>query len=207
MNKIKVAAVDDDVVWLSALESFINKQEDIEIVGTAVSKEDAVSLVQKVKVDVILMDINMRDNKRDGILAALEILEFASAKIIMLTSLNEREIIKESFAAGAVQFLSKDDFLELPGTIRKVYRNTSPVEVLVEEFMRLKRQEQLMSLSPSEREIFELIEKGYSRSQIEKKLFKTRNTLKTQIKRIIGKLGVRSTREAVQKVRNKGIGG
>ena len=77
--------------------------------------------------------------------------------------------------------------------------------MLIDDFNKLKKQEQLKDLTNAEKDLFELLEKGYSRSEIQEKLIKTENTIKTQIKNILKKLGVKNTKEAVRKVQTRGI--
>lgn len=205
MNKIKVAIVEDDLDWIKILSSFLNNNEDILVAGTATNREDAVSLAKANLFDVILMDINLNENKRDGILAAVEILQSVKTKIIMLTSLKDSEIITDSFTAGAVNFISKEKYFEIPNAIRNTYYNDSPIEIMLNEFTKLKRDEQLKDLSNSEKQVFELLEQGYSKSGIESELYKTANTVKSQVKNILRKLGVGSSKEAVLKVRTMGL--
>src|SRR5659263_763553 len=162
MNKIKVAIVEDDSVWLKALTSFLNYQDDIIVAGMATNKEDAVNMARTSLVDVIIMDINLNENKRDGIEAAVEILESVKVKIIMLTSLKDDEIITDSFTAGAVNYISKENYEEIPNAIRAAFHNDSPIEVLLNEFSKLKRDEQLKELSGSEKQVYDLLEKGYT---------------------------------------------
>lgn len=205
MNKIKVAIVEDDLGWLKAMISFLNKESDILVAGTATNRADAVALARTTLFDVIIMDINLNENKCDGILAAVEILQFTKVKIIMLTSLKEKDVILDSFTAGAVNYISKEKYLEIPDAIRSAFHGDSAVEVLLNEFSQLKRNEQLKDLTPSEKQIFELLEQGHSKSKIEAELYKTDNTVKSQIKHILRKLGVNSSKEAVRKVRTKGL--
>ena len=101
MNKIKVAIVEDDSVWLKALTSFLNFQEDIIVAEMATNKEDAVNMARTSLVDVIIMDINLNENKRDGILAAVEILESVKVKIIMLTSELKHENYKHKYSVSS----------------------------------------------------------------------------------------------------------
>jgi DNA-binding NarL/FixJ family response regulator len=205
MDKIQVAIVEDDLGWLKALTSFLNKQGDILVEGTAMNREDAVNLARTSIFDVIIMDINLNENKRDGILAAVEILQSVKVKIIMLTSLKDVEIITDSFTAGAVNYISKENYNEIPNAIRKAFHNDSPIEVLLNEFSKLKRDEQLKELSGSEKQVYDLLEKGYTKTGIESKLYKTANTVKSQVKHILRKLGVSNSKEAVLKVKTKGL--
>ena len=205
MDKIQVAIVEDDLGWLKALTSFLNKQDDILVEGTATNREDAVNLARTSIFDVIIMDINLNENKRDGILAAVEILQSVKVKIIMLTSLKDVEIITDSFTAGAVNYISKENYIEIPNAIRTAFHNDSPIEVLLNEFSKLKREEQLKELSCSEKQVYDLLEKGYTKVGIESKLYKTANTVKSQVKQILRKLGVSSSKEAVLKVKTRGL--
>jgi len=205
MDKIQVAIVEDDLGWLKALTSFLNKQDDILVEGTATNREDAVNLARTSIFDVIIMDINLNENKRDGILAAVEILQSVKVKIIMLTSLKDDEIITDSFTAGAVNYISKENYIEIPNAIRTAFHNDSPIEVLLNEFSKLKRDEQLKELSGSEKQVYDLLEKGYTKVGIESKLYKTANTVKSQVKQILRKLGVSSSKEAVLKVKTRGL--
>lgn len=206
MDKIKVAIVEDDPGWLKAMISFLSKEEDLMIVGTARNRNDAVGLAKTLQVDVFLMDINLNENRCDGIYATAEILQSAKTKIIMMTSLKEEDIIADSFAAGVVDYISKEDYEDIPRTIRSAYSNGfSPVEVLAKEYAKLKREEQLIPLTSAERRIYDLIEQGCTQSQIQKMLMKTKNTLKVQIKNILHKLDVSNSKEAVRKVESGGV--
>lgn len=207
---IKVIAVDDEQNWLIAISNLLNKEDDIRVVGTADSKESAVKLIKdNLSFDVILMDISLSSNKYDGIEAALEIKELKKdAKIIMLTSFEEKELIIDSFTAGAVKYVKKTDYKTIADEIREVYNEKSSYkayELLIADFSKLKKEEQLKDLTSAEKEVFELLEKGYTRSEIQEKLIKTENTIKTQIKNILKKLGVKNTKEAVRKVQTRGI--
>ncbi|KNY26547.1 response regulator transcription factor [Pseudobacteroides cellulosolvens] len=190
MDKIKVMLVEDDPDWIKVMANYLNNEEDICVTATATNKNEAVILASNLKVDIILMDINLDGNKYDGIYAAAEINMVNEAKIIMLTSLHEKDIIIDSFTAGAINYISKRDFTQIPNTIRSSLRQFNPMEVLLNEYGRLKEEEQLNSLSISEKEVFKLLAKGYTNSQIEKELYKSRSTLKNQINKIYKKIGV-----------------
>ncbi|MCX7746266.1 MAG: response regulator transcription factor [Clostridia bacterium] len=207
MDKIRIVIVEDDPGWLKAMVNFLNHEEDMIIVGTATNRKDAVSLASSLEVDIFLMDINLNENKCEGIYAAAEILQISpQVKIIMLTSLVEESILADAFAVGASNYISKENHDEIPKVIRGTFSNRfSPIEILGKKYANLKREEQLVSLTPSEREVFDLIEQGFTQPQIQDKLVKTKNTLKSQIKGILSKFGVRNTKEAVKKVRSGGI--
>lgn len=205
MKKIRIAIVEDDIHWLKSMVNFLGRHNDMEVVGTALSSNDAFQLVRNCDIDVLLLDINLSANKRDGIFAAVEILQIKSLKIIMLTSLSDEDIIIDAFNAGAVNYIVKDKYQMLPDVIRKTMEGPSPIEVMLKEFQRMKHEEQLQEFSPSEKELFSYMEKGYTQLQIEKILYKAQSTIKTQVKSILRKLKVSSSKEAVKKVKNRGL--
>lgn len=205
METIRVLLVEDDPDWLKAMIQFLSHEEDILIVGTALNREEAVQLTKSLEIDIVLMDINLTDNKMDGIHAAIQMCEIQKVKIIMLTSLQEEDLITQSFAAGVANYISKTNYLQLPHAIRSSYRDESPIEVLVKDYTRLKEEEQLRVLTPAEREIYKMVEQGYTQSQIEKELHKAERTIKNQVSTMLKKLGARSVKEAIEKIRRKGF--
>lgn len=205
MENIRVAIVEDDLIFQKAITNFINKQPDMMIVGVASNKNDAVCLAKSLEIDLILMDINLNGNESDGIVAAFEILQFSKPKIIMLTGIDDASAIIDSFTVGALHYILKENYNELPNIIRLLHKNETPYKLLINEFSRLKKEEQLQDLSYPEKEIFNLIEQGYTQTEISQKLYKTQNTIKTQIKSILKKLNVKNTKEAVEKIRLRGL--
>lgn len=205
MSHIRVLLVEDDPDWVKAMTLFLNKEADLLVVGAASTAEEALSLARTLSFDVALLDIQLADHQQNGIYTAVEMHRIHSAKIIMLTSMSEEDIMTQAFTAGAINYIEKTNFRQLPEAIRSAYHHPAPMEALLKEFARLKREEQLKDLTSAEREVFELIEQGYTQTQIEQKLYKAESTLKNQVNKLLKKLGVRSRKEAVEKVRRKGL--
>ncbi|MGO4544740.1 response regulator [Paenibacillus sp. 2TAB23] len=205
MSPIKVFIVEDDEDWIKALSSFLNREADLLIVGTATNSTDALNIARSIPIDVVLMDIQLEGSEYDGIQTAILMHEHTQAKLIMLTSVNDESSMTQAFTAGAVHYLEKTRYQELPQAIRGAINHPAPMEALLKELARLKREEQLQMLTHAEREVFELIEAGYTQSQIEKRLYKAESTLKNQVNKMLKKFGVRSSKEAVEKVRRRGL--
>jgi NarL family two-component system response regulator LiaR len=205
LGQIRVIIVDDDLNWLKAMTNFLNMEQDIFVVGMATIKEEALELVQKSNAEVILMDINLTGNRLDGIEATEEILKLKKIKIITLTCLDEEKVIIDSFNAGAVNFVAKHDYKQIPHAIRAAYNHSSSIEVLLGEYAKLKKEKQLRQLTFAEREIVEMLEKNYTRKKIAEKLHKAESTIKNQIKSIFKKLGVDNRDEAIEKLKNAGL--
>ncbi|MCC3374972.1 response regulator transcription factor [Cohnella sp. REN36] len=205
MNRIRLLLVEDDPDWIKAISAFLNREEDLLVVGAAASADEAIRLARTLDFDVVLMDVHLSETGRDGIYTAMEMQEIRPVRVIMLTSDTDERTMTDAFTAGAVQYLEKSRFAELPQSIRAAYHHPGAMEALLKEFARLKREEQLQSLTPAEREVYDLIEQGYTHPQIEKRLYKAESTLKNQVNKILKKLRVRSGKEAVDKVRRKGL--
>ncbi|GIO12766.1 DNA-binding response regulator [Cohnella xylanilytica] len=202
---IRVLIVEDDPDWIKAMTSYLNSEPDILVVGAATAADEALRLAGTLAFDVALMDIQLTGGGREGIYAALELHERHPAKIIMLTSVTDERVMTQAFTAGAVNYIEKARFKDLPHAIRTAHRHPAAMDALLREFARLKREEQLKALTPAEREVYELIEEGYTQSEIERKLYKAESTLKNQVNKILKKLGAKSSKEAVELVRRKGL--
>lgn len=98
---IRVVIVEDDPDWLRGLQSYLQKEPDIRLVGHASSGKAAVELLEKTEADVVLMDIMMSDSP-EGIWAAAEIVKCSGARVIMLSSMEDKELIFDAFKGRAV---------------------------------------------------------------------------------------------------------
>lgn len=205
MSKIKIAIVEDDPVWLKGMVSFFSEAEDLAVIATASNQEDALKMLEQHDPDILLMDINLGSGD-DGIYLTAEITQKKPVKTIMLTSLETEAVIVNSFTAGAINYVQKENYLDIPAVIRSAHYNTcNPLGVLLKDYVRLKQEEQLKSLSSAERELLDFIDKGYSQSQIAEMLFKSVGTIKSQVNTILKKLGVNSSKEAIKKIKFRGI--
>jgi two-component system response regulator DevR len=209
MDSIRVFLVEDDPVWRKGLVDYLNKEPDITVAGEAGTKEEALERFPSANPDVVLMDINLTENNLDGIETAISLIQLQDdCKIIMLTSLTAEDVIVESFSAGAVNYISKNSYREIPDAIRAAHHRQSAIHptaaaALRNEFMRLKNDEYQQLLSPAEKDILQLIHQGQTQSQIEKTLHITKRTIKNHINRILKKMGVKTSKEAAAKASQK----
>ena len=100
----RVVLVDDDRVYISALEALLGYERGFDVVGTARNGREAVAAVEALRPDVVVMDIEMP--VMDGI-AATRVLSRETA--VLLVSGDEYERVEEGRAAGAAGFLRKQD--------------------------------------------------------------------------------------------------
>lgn len=206
MDKIRVVLIEDDEDWIKIIETIIGDEDDMMVVGCGRTQEEAIKLSKALdQIDIYLVDINLTEDNLDGIYTALELKKSESSKIIMLTSMSDEEVIQQAFTAGATDYILKKDATHIPEIIRSTYNDAPPIQALIKDYVRLKIEEQLKDLTTAERVVYDLIEQGYSRSEIQKKLIKSDNTIKNQIKNILKKLSVSSMKEAIQKVKSGGL--
>lgn len=200
MEKIKIYIVDDNIEWTKVMTLFLNSFEDLSVVCNSFDKDTSIEIAKKIDFDVILMDISLNGNHVAGIEAAQEILAHMDTHIIMLTSHHEENIILDSFHAGVVEYVNKDDYESLPYIIRRTFRKSNPNNVLIKELKSYRITSQLEKLTEVEKEVLRLAEKGYTRANIVKYLQRSENTVKKQIGNILKKLEVSTIKEAVKKV-------
>lgn len=116
---IRVLLVEDDPFWQESISNDLSKEQDITVTGVVSTKEEAVEAVKASEIDVILMDINLTENNLDGIEAAKEIKRIGTYNIIMLTSLNDKDVVIQSFKQGAVNYITKSSYKDILNAIRE----------------------------------------------------------------------------------------
>ncbi|HEV2902033.1 MAG TPA: response regulator transcription factor [Gaiellaceae bacterium] len=203
---VRVLLVDDDDLMRAGLRSVLSSDETIEVVGEAGDGRLALAEIRKLRPDLVLMDIRMPD--LDGIAATREVLGAEpDVKVVVLTTFEEDDYIFEALSAGASGFLLKrttpeelitaihtvadGDSLLSPSVTRRVIDRmaTQPAATLSGA--------RLEELTPRELEVLELIGRGLSNREIAESFVIEESTVKTHVKRILMKLGLRDRVQAV----------
>lgn len=197
---IKILLADDHELFVEGLAELMKKKPDIELIGRAKNGIQAVEQAEKIKPDVILMDIAMPE--LSGIKALKQILpQLPETRAIMLSMYNSRELIVESLRAGAVGYILKEcTSEELYESIKTVmmgnfYIARSSLEVLVEDYLRLLRADERNSarlLSEREREVLKLFADGKNAKEIAYDLAISKNTVDVHRRHIMEKTGCTS---------------
>ncbi|WP_188078946.1 response regulator [Actinotalea subterranea] len=207
---IRVLVVDDQPMYRLGVSAILNAQADITVVGEAADGLDALARCRALQPDVVLMDVRMPN--LNGIEATKQLTQptggGAVPKVIMLTTFDIDDYIYDALRAGASGFLLKDSGPEeIAGAVRTVAAGDallapSVTRRLIETFVdnapsRLGSTTVFNDLTEREREVFMLVARGYSNSEIGRELFIAEQTAKTHVSRVMGKLQLRDRVHAV----------
>lgn len=167
-NKIRVMIVEDDILALKLDKALISKEDDMEVVGVASTKEEAIPLALELKPDVLLADINLTDKEDQyGIDVAIEVsIKSPETKIVMLSGLLNEDTVRSTIGLDIAQnYILKSKPEIIPQTIRDAYNNISTLESSVVDFIRKDYNEALkttMKFTKSQIKVLELFYRGYS---------------------------------------------
>jgi NarL family two-component system response regulator LiaR len=199
-EQIRVVIVDDHRVVRSGLSAFLEGFGEFDLVGEAENGREAVALCERLRPDVVLMDLVMPE--LDGAAATRALRERCpQIRVIALTSYENDELVKGALEAGAIGYLLKNVSAdELAGAIRaaRAGRPTLAGEaarVLIRATSRTRTPGD--DLTAREREVLGLMAKGMSNNDIADRLVVERSTVKFHVSGILSKLGVESRTEAV----------
>jgi DNA-binding NarL/FixJ family response regulator len=216
---IRVLVVDDQALVRTGFRMILETQSDIEVVGEAADGSGALDLAATLTPDVVLMDIRMPG--MDGIAATRVLIGgegrargagpvTSRPRVIILTTYDLDEYVFEALEVGASGFLLKDVRPEdLVQGVRVVAAGDALLDPavtgrLIAEFAGRARRAavappdpRVEQLTPREREVFGLMARGLSNSEIAAAAYVSENTVKTHVARIFDKLQLRDRAQAV----------
>lgn len=193
---MKLLIVDDDKLVAASLKTILEADKEIEVVGIGYNGKQAVELYQKLKPDVLLMDIRMEG--MTGIEAAEEIMRKEnSAKILFLTTFSDSEYIAKAFQIGAKGYILKQNFESIIPSVKAVFMGQrvfgdeiiSKIPVLNSDFG--KAGTNSFDLSKKEIEIITQVANGLSNKEIAETLYLSEGTVRNYISIILEKLDLR----------------
>jgi two-component system, NarL family, response regulator LiaR len=208
---IRVLVADDHAVVRQGLRTFLELQEDIEVVADVADGRQALAAVAEHDPDVVLMDLVMPDV--DGVEAIRRIVsERPRIRVIALTSFLDDDKLFPAVRAGAAGYVLKDvEPAELVKAIRTVHAGEGLLHPavaarLMEEVAAAGGQAAPENLTPREREVVGLIARGQSNKRIALELGISEKTVKTHVSSILGKLGLTDrTQVALLAVRERWV--
>lgn len=213
LKQIRILLADDHTVIRAGLR-LVLEQQDFAVVGEAGDGREAVALAEKLKPDVLVMDIGMPS--LNGIEASRQVhQQFPEIAIVILSMHSDEGYILRALRAGARAYLLKDSAeADLARAVHAVvggksYFSPAVSKVLLEDYMRkLQRtgaEDSFELLSPREREILQLVAEGRSNKEIADLLHLSVYTVETHRASIMKKLNLRGVPELILYAVRKGI--
>jgi NarL family two-component system response regulator LiaR len=215
MDKIKLLIVDDHTVVRHGLRAFLELTDEFEVVGEGTNGLEAVSLVQELQPDVVLMDLIMPE--MDGIEATRRIkLANPDTKILILSSFGDQNNVLPAIQAGALGYVLKDISPEelseaLLQTARgKTQLHPDVANMLISHVQQDKSEEEninqkLSELTSRELEVLVQIGRGLSNKEIASELSISHMTVKTHVSNILSKLQLADRTQAAIFAIRKGL--
>jgi DNA-binding NarL/FixJ family response regulator len=204
---IRVLIADDQALVRGGFHSILAGQDDIEVVGEAEDGKAAVELTERLRPDVVLMDVRMPGI--DGIEATRRIVARGSAtRVLVLTTFDVDDYVYEAMKAGASGFLLKTaPPRQLADAVRTVAAGDallapSVTRRLVEQFVRrpppgTRVPPQLEELTERELDVLKLLARAMSNAEIAAELVVSEATVKSHVNRILTKLSLRDRAQAI----------
>jgi DNA-binding NarL/FixJ family response regulator len=189
-KKVKVLLVEDDHDFVFLIQKLLEKDERLKYIGYAGNKNLGVHMAQIKKPDVVIMDLNLSGSKLDGIEAAKEIRLTTAAKILLLTSFEQTDIIlnasKKTFASG---YVFKSHCSALADTVYDVATSKTPQQTFIKELV-------LNDLTSAEQGVLTNLISGELNTQ------SSSSTIANQKTSIFKKLGLKNTDDLITVFRN-----
>ena len=199
MPSTKCLVVDDHNVVTQGLDLLLGDIDDMELVGTVHSGEEALEAVERLKPQVVLMDVRLPGI--DGVSAVKRIQQAVpSVQFVMFSAYGDKRLLSDALAAGARGYVMKgsppEDLIRAIRTVAEgkafVDPSLSPT-LLIKEGATTAQQ----SLSEREREILQLLAEGYHTEEVARRIGLSVETVKSDTKRVIAKLQADSRTHAV----------
>jgi DNA-binding NarL/FixJ family response regulator len=216
MKNTRLLLVDDHQMIRDGIKSYLSEEPSIELIGEAANGADAVLMAERLKPDVILMDISMP--QLNGMEAAKLILEkLPNTKIIMLSMYEDEKYVTSCLAEGVHGYIHKGaDKHEIIFGIKEVMEGeqylSKPIrEVLASSYIKSLRQKKedlkrpVITLTKREKEIVKHLIDGLTSADIGDKLFISARTVDTHRANIMHKLEVKNVVELLNKVNKEGL--
>ena len=209
----RVLLVDDHAMIRQGLCSLLEKQPDIEVVGSVEDGRKAVDIARELAPDLVIMDISMPN--LNGIDATRKIIgEMGDVKVIALSIHSSRHFVAEMLKAGASGYILKEClFDELVEAIKAVlnggtYLSPKITGVVIDDYVKrlsTEYQPEGPVLTEREREVLQFLSEGKSTKQIAMQLHVSAKTIESNRRNIMDKLGINSVAELTKYAVREGI--
>lgn len=227
---IHLALVEDDIYFQSAIVAAIEASSDICLASLAINRSQGLQALNKPPADVLLVDLGLPDGSGIDVIRAAHI-QWPTCAIMVSTTFGDEAHVLQSIEAGASGYLLKDGTPEdMLSEIRSLHGGGSPISPLIARQIltrfragphakpfsaapfvespalpQSEPQGEHAVLSSREKEVLQLITKGFTAEEIARLMQVSQHTVQTYVRRIYSKLKVNSRTEAIYEARHQGI--
>jgi DNA-binding NarL/FixJ family response regulator len=203
-KKIAVLIADDHPAFRLGLAAILNSQNDIEIVAEATDGDEVCKLYDQHSPDVLMLDLRMP--KKDGLQIVTELMSrrVSKPRIVVMTSFDSEQNIRQTLSAGAKAFLLKCSH---PQQIREAVRRVAQGGTFLPPEIGLKLAEPVArsELSKRETQVLHCLALGRSNKEIGRALYISEGTVKHHVKSILSKLNAMGRGEAIVIAARRGL--
>jgi two-component system, NarL family, response regulator DevR len=202
---IRLLIIDDHEMVREGLKAMLTAEPDFEIVGDSANAEQALELIERLRPDVILLDVRLPGESGIDVCRTVTA-RYPEMAVIILTTYTDETLVAQCIQAGARGFIVKDiERFDLKRSIRAVARGEAAIDpkAAVAVLAQLRRAPQVKQepsielLSPQQIVILRLVAQGLSSRDIATQLYLSENTVKGYVQEILHRLGVKNRTEAV----------
>ncbi|MCY1170426.1 response regulator [Polaromonas sp.] len=222
---IQVALVEDDVHFQNTIIAAIEASPDIRLASMASTRAQGLHALAKPPADVLLVDLGLPDGSGVDVIRAAHA-QWPTCAVMVCTTFGDEAHVLQSIEAGASGYLLKDSAPDnMLHEIRSLHGGGSPISPLIARQILVRFRsasamppastpsapaartgnEQPAALSSREKEVLELITKGFTADEIARLMQVSLHTVQTYVRRIYSKLKVNSKAEAIYEARHQGI--
>jgi DNA-binding NarL/FixJ family response regulator len=212
---IRIVLADDHALVRSGFRLILEGEDDFAVVGEASDGEEAIFAVERLRPDIVLMDVQMP--KLNGLEATRRICHAGGldSRVLILTTFEQDDYVFEALRAGASGFLLKNtppeelvqavrivaagDGLLAPSVTRRV------IQEYAQRPARVRNDEALALLTDRERDVLQQLATGKSNAELAEHLYLSESTIKTHVSHVLAKLGLRDRVQAVVFAYESGI--
>jgi DNA-binding NarL/FixJ family response regulator len=191
--------LDDHPLWLDALEALLSSAS-IEVVGKALTSEEALALLDESNADLLVSDFRLRQGASGAAWVREALKRHPDLRVVVISADDGPASVEEALSSGAAAFVSKIAFPgDMLSAVRQVFTHSFFLAGAPWPSRRPGRQSgRLPGLTLREAEILELVSEGYTNGMVAKILWITEQTVKFHLSNIYRKLGVANRTEATR---------
>jgi len=219
---LRVGVVEDDAASRETLVAMIGAQPDLGLALLATSRAEALALLPEAPLDVLLVDLGLPDGSGLDVIRAARA-QWPDCSVLVSTIFGDEDHVLRSIEAGAMGYLLKDvSAAELAQEIRNLHAGGSPISPMVARKILMRAAatpsptplpapvpaplpEPAVTLSAREREVLQLVSKGFTTDEAAAALGVSGTTVLTFVRRIYAKLQVSTRAEAIAVAHQRGL--